>query len=101
MRRSRGRSDDGGADRESEARVPLMLRHPRRSLAVAALVIAVLFAFGTGLDDRLSPSTIEISGTSASRANGMLENTSADGALPDPAARPGRRDRPPGPGPDP
>jgi RND superfamily putative drug exporter len=50
-----------------------MLRHPVRALAVAALVIAVLFAFGTGLNGRLSPSTIEISGTPASRANGMLE----------------------------
>jgi RND superfamily putative drug exporter len=51
----------------------MMLRHPRRALAVAALVIAVLFAFGTGLNGRLSPSTIEISGTSASRANGLLQ----------------------------
>ena len=32
-----------------------MLRHPRRSLAVAALVIAVLFAFGTGLDGEAQP----------------------------------------------
>ena len=49
-----------------------MLRHPRRTLAIASLFVVVLIAFGSGLDKRLSPSTIEISGTSASRANGML-----------------------------
>jgi len=49
-----------------------MLRHPRRTLAIASLLVVVLIALGTGLDKRLSPSTIEISGTSASRANGML-----------------------------
>jgi RND superfamily putative drug exporter len=49
-----------------------MLRHPRRTLAIASLFVVVLISLGTGLEQRLSPSTIEISGTSASRANGML-----------------------------
>jgi RND superfamily putative drug exporter len=49
-----------------------MLRHPRRTLAVASLLVAVLIVLGMGLDQRLSPSTIEISGTSASRANASL-----------------------------
>jgi putative drug exporter of the RND superfamily len=49
-----------------------MLRHPLRVLVVATALLAVLVAFGAGLDKRLSPSTIEISGTSASRANEML-----------------------------
>jgi RND superfamily putative drug exporter len=58
-----------------------MLRHPRRTLAVASLLIAVLVALGTGLDRRLSPSTIEISGTSVSRANAMLSESFGPTAL--------------------
>lgn len=40
---------------------------------MAALVIAVLLILGTGLDERLSPTTIEISGTPAAKANHTLE----------------------------
>ena len=72
MRRSRGEKDPARAERETKARPPLMLRHPRRTLAVAALLIVVLIALGTGLNERLTPTTIEISGTEASRANTML-----------------------------
>jgi RND superfamily putative drug exporter len=50
----------------------MMLRHPRRVLAIASLCIVALIALGTGLNEKLSPTTIEISGTAASRANGML-----------------------------
>ncbi len=68
MRRSRGRSDDARAKR----RAPLTLRHPLRALAVAAVLIAALVSFGFSLEQRLSPSTIDIEGTSADRANRML-----------------------------
>ena len=80
----------------------MMLRHPRRALLVAALVIVVLVAFGTSLEDRLSPSTLEIRGTTADTANDMLSEYFGDSApFVDPAAgRPGG-DRPPGPGTDP
>src|SRR3954471_5559138 len=69
---SSGRRVGPRVTREDEPRAPAMLRHPGRTLAVASLFVAVLIAFGAGLEQRLSPSTIEISGTSASRANGML-----------------------------
>jgi RND superfamily putative drug exporter len=49
-----------------------MLRHPRRALAVAAVLVALLASFGFSLEDRLSPSTIDISGTPVHKANGML-----------------------------
>ncbi len=49
-----------------------MLRHPRRVLAAAALPIALLSLLGLGLDHRLSPSTLDIPGTSSSRAETML-----------------------------
>jgi RND superfamily putative drug exporter len=49
-----------------------MLRYPRRALAVAAVVFAVLLAFSFSLEDKLKPATLDISGTSAQRANEML-----------------------------
>jgi len=67
------REGRGGKRTVVSNRPPLLLRHPRRALAIAGLGILVLIAFGTGLNGRLSPSTIEISGTSASRANEMLK----------------------------
>jgi RND superfamily putative drug exporter len=48
------------------------LRHPRRALMVAALVIATLVAFGFSLEDKLTPSTLAIKGTTADQANDML-----------------------------
>jgi RND superfamily putative drug exporter len=48
------------------------LRHPRRALAVAALLVAVLVAFGFSLEKRLSPSTLEIHGTTTASSNRLL-----------------------------
>jgi RND superfamily putative drug exporter len=50
----------------------LLLRHPRRVLAAVALPIVLLSLLGLGLDSRLSPSTLDIPGTSASKAETML-----------------------------
>jgi putative drug exporter of the RND superfamily len=75
LRRSRGESDrTRGEGRAGEARAPLTLRHPRRALGVAALFIVVLIALGTNLEEKLSPSTIDIPGTPASRANELLRD---------------------------
>ena len=49
-----------------------MLRYPRRTLAVALLFVAVLVSFGFSLEERLTPSSLDISGTPVHRANGML-----------------------------
>jgi RND superfamily putative drug exporter len=49
-----------------------MLRHPRRVLATAAVLLAVLGIIGIGLEGKLSPSTLSIPGTSSEHANGML-----------------------------
>jgi len=67
--------------REEKPRVPASLRHPRRTLAIASLFVLILIAFGAGLNERLSPSTIEIPNTSASRANGELREHFGDTAL--------------------
>jgi RND superfamily putative drug exporter len=69
---SRERDNDPRVGGQGGPSAPATLRHPRRTLAIASLFVVVLITFGTGLDKKLSPSTIEISGTSASRANGML-----------------------------
>ncbi len=50
----------------------MTLRHPRRALIAAALVIAVLVAFGTTLEGKLTPSTLTVPGTTADKANDML-----------------------------
>jgi putative drug exporter of the RND superfamily len=46
---------------------------PWRTLAALAVPIVVLAVLGLGLDARLSPSSLSIPGTEASRANAMLE----------------------------
>jgi len=57
-----------------------MLRHPRRTLAVALVLIAVLVSFGFSLEDRLTPSTLDIGGTPVHRANGILGQYFGDSA---------------------
>ena len=44
------------------------------------IVIAVLSVFGFSLEERLTPSSLEISGTSTSRANEMLREYFGDTA---------------------
>jgi putative drug exporter of the RND superfamily len=51
-----------------------LLRHPRRVLAVVALPVVLLSLLGLGLDSRLSPSTLDIPGTEASRAEALLRD---------------------------
>ncbi len=81
MRRSRGRSDGDRGSREGKARPPVSLRHPRRALAVALILIAALSAFGFSLEERLSPATLEVPGTGTARANEMLREHFGDTAI--------------------
>ncbi|HVQ60142.1 MAG TPA: MMPL family transporter [Solirubrobacterales bacterium] len=71
-RTSRGRP--GPDDSKSDRRLPLTLRHPRSILALAALVLVVLGAIGTGVEERLNPTTLNIPGTESSRANDLLRD---------------------------
>src|SRR6476469_4906248 len=57
-----------------------MLRHPKRSLLVGVIVVALLSVFGFSLEEKLNPSTIEISGTNTSRATAMLNEYFGDSA---------------------
>jgi RND superfamily putative drug exporter len=69
-RESKGRPDSGGTD--SGRRPPLTLRHPRLTLAVAAVVLVVLGAIGTGVEGKLEPTTLNIPGTDSSRSSQLL-----------------------------
>jgi putative drug exporter of the RND superfamily len=57
-----------------------LLRHPRRVLAVAFVVLVVLGAIGLGVESKLSPTSLEIPGTSSARANRILREHFGDSA---------------------
>jgi RND superfamily putative drug exporter len=57
-----------------------MLRHPRATLAIALLILAVLGLIGTGVEGRLNPTTLNIPGTEVSRANDLLRQHFGDSA---------------------
>jgi putative drug exporter of the RND superfamily len=72
VRLSRSR---GGGDRPRKrgaAAGSALLRHPRRVLAAAVVVLVVLGTLGAGVEGKLSPTTLDIPGTASSRANQML-----------------------------
>ena len=59
----------------------------------------VLGILGTGVDSRLSPTSLDVPGTPSSKANAVLrEHFGQLGAVRGAPARPGAGDRPPGPG---
>ncbi|HVW45923.1 MAG TPA: efflux RND transporter permease subunit [Solirubrobacterales bacterium] len=72
-----GRSEGRGKKRPGGdgARRPRswLLRHPREILLVAAIVLATLAVFGTGVDARLDPTTLDVPGSASAEANAMLE----------------------------
>ncbi len=59
----------------------MSLRHPRRALAVALILIAALSAFGFSLEERLSPSSLDIPGTETERSNKLLRDHFGDTAI--------------------
>jgi RND superfamily putative drug exporter len=50
----------------------LTLRHPRAVLAVAAVVLVALGVIGSGVEERLEPTTLNIPGTESSVSNELL-----------------------------
>jgi len=70
LRSSRGRARLG----RSGGRQPLTLRHPRAALALAVLALVALGAIGTGVEERLEPTTLNIPGTASSEANQLLRD---------------------------
>jgi RND superfamily putative drug exporter len=68
---SRGRKRPG--DTGKGQRQPWLLRHPREILLVAAIILATLAAFGTGVDSRLAPTSLDVPGSASAEAEAMLE----------------------------
>jgi putative drug exporter of the RND superfamily len=52
---------------------PLLLRHPRTVLAIAAVLLVALGVIGAGTEDRLDPTTLDVPGTESLRGNEILE----------------------------
>ena len=57
-----------------------MLRHPKGVLAAFGVVVLVLAILGFQVQDKLSPTSLDISGTPASDANEMLRKNFGDTA---------------------
>ncbi|HEX8050533.1 MAG TPA: MMPL family transporter [Solirubrobacterales bacterium] len=57
-----------------------MLRYPWAVLVVAAVFLVALGAIGTGVQDRLDPTTLEVPGTESSRSNEILREHFGDSA---------------------
>jgi len=80
LRRSRGKGRNGAARDPAGDRGSALLRHPRRVLATAFVVLVVLGILGAGVEAKLSPTSLEIPGTSSARANRMLREHFGDSA---------------------
>jgi putative drug exporter of the RND superfamily len=59
---------------------PFLLRYPKAVLAVAASLLIALAIIGTGTEDRLDPSTLDLPGTESLRGNELLEQHFGDSA---------------------
>jgi putative drug exporter of the RND superfamily len=68
------------ARRASAVRGGPLIRHPRRVLAAALGALVVLGALGVGIEGKLSPTSLEIPGTSSARANRILRDHFGDSA---------------------
>ena len=80
MGRRIGRGRKGTSKKGSRSDQPFLLRYPRTVLAIAAVLLATLAVIGTGTDQRLDPTTLEVPGTESSRSNQILRDHFGDTA---------------------
>jgi RND superfamily putative drug exporter len=57
----------------SQLKLPLTLRRPRATLAFAVVVIAILGLLGSGVEDRLTPTSLQVPGTPSAEGSDLLE----------------------------
>jgi putative drug exporter of the RND superfamily len=55
-------------------KLPVSIRHPRRVLALAAIVIAALAVLGIHVENHLKPTSLDVSGTASSSAESELRH---------------------------
>jgi putative drug exporter of the RND superfamily len=79
VRLSRSRGEGRAARRNRPSRGAL-LRHPRRVLVASLLALLILGGVGIGVEEKLSPTNLEIPGTESSRANRLLRDHFGDSA---------------------
>jgi RND superfamily putative drug exporter len=75
-----GRARRAPARKAASREHPFLLRHPRSVLAIAAVLLAVLAVIGTGTEDRLDPTTLDVPGTESSHGNEILREHFGDSA---------------------
>jgi RND superfamily putative drug exporter len=75
-----GRARRGSSRRGARREQPFLLRYPRAVLAVAAILLAVLAVIGTGTENRLDPTTLDVPGTESSYGNQILREHFGDSA---------------------
>ena len=80
MGRRIGRARRASSRKAAGREHPFLLRHPRSVLAVAVVLLAVLAVIGTGTEDRLDPTTLDVPGTASSSGNQILREHFGDSA---------------------
>ncbi len=80
MGRRIGRGPKRSARKGPRHDQPFLLRYPRGVLAIAAVLLLALGAIGTGVNDRLDPTTLDVPGTESLRGNELLRDHFGDSA---------------------
>ncbi len=80
MGRRIGRGGGNSKRSSSGKEHPWLLRHPRTVLAVAIALLLGLAVIGTGTEDRLDPTSLDVPGTESSRSNALLREHFGDSA---------------------
>jgi putative drug exporter of the RND superfamily len=75
-----GRARRGSSRNGPRRDQPFLLRYPRTVLVVAAALLLTLAVIGTGTEDRLDPTTLDVPGTESSRSNEILRQHFGDSA---------------------
>ena len=68
------------AESARRRQAPLSLRHPRWLLGAAILAIAALGVLGTGVESRLTPTSLSVAGTPSAEGTDLLEEHFGDSA---------------------
>lgn len=73
MERGSGAVEKGRRAKPKGGKTPFSLRHPVLILALGVALLGVLGIIGLGVDDRVKPTSLEISGTDSAKANRLLK----------------------------